>query len=259
MLNIEEIKEQYPNSLHKFNRGLLREYLQYQILNIIYKHKIGLKLSFLGDTCLRIVYKSKRFSEDLDFDNKNLSYSEFKKLAAYIKKELSLLGFETEIKQFQKMAFHCYIKFPGLLYKHGLSPIKQEKVLIQVDTFDQEVNYKNKPFILDKFSVPQQILTTPKEIILSQKLWTITQRKRAKGRDFFDAMFLLQNTKPNIKFLAKKFKTKDFKKIKSIILNRVKQIDWDQLTKDLQPFVHQVDEAKKIRLFPEFLKQINLE
>ncbi len=56
MLSIEEIKKQYPDDFHKFERGILREYLQYLILEIIFKTDIAKKLSFLGGTCLKIVY-----------------------------------------------------------------------------------------------------------------------------------------------------------------------------------------------------------
>lgn len=258
MLSIEEIKKQYPNNLHKFDHGLLREYLQYQILGIIFKHKIGLKLSFLGGTCLRIVHKSKRFSEDLDFDNKNLTLEEFRDLSDHIKRELELLGYIVEIKEFQKLAFHCYIKFPHLLFEEGLSPLKNEKILIQLDTFNQGVDYETASFILDKFDIFDRILITPKEIILSQKLWTITQRKRAKGRDFYDIMFLLQNTKPDINFLKEKFGTNEWSLIKRDILDHVTEFNWDDLVKDVSPFLHTESDAEKIKLFPEFLEQVVL-
>ncbi|MBD3329511.1 nucleotidyl transferase AbiEii/AbiGii toxin family protein [Candidatus Dojkabacteria bacterium] len=256
MLSIQEIKNQYPTDLHKFDRGLLREYLQYQILGIIFSHKIGLKLSFLGGTCLRIVHKSKRFSEDLDFDNKNLTLHEFKELSNYIKRKLELLGYTVELKEFRKLAFHCYIKFPKLLFKEGLSPLEKEKVLIHLDTFDQGVNYKSGRFILNKFDIFDQILTTPKEIILSQKLWTITQRKRAKGRDFYDIMFLFQNTKPDISFLKVKFGTDDRDLIKEEIINHCNGFNWDYLVNDVSPFLQTNEDAEKIRLFPKFLEQI---
>lgn len=259
MLSIEEIKKQYPNNLHVFDRGLLIEYLQYQILGMIFKHKIGLKLSFLGGTCLRIVHKSKRFSEDLDFDNKNLTLEEFRELSVYIKKELELLGYIVEIKEFQKLAFHCYIKLPRLLFEEGLSPLENEKILIQLDTFNQGVDYETTNFILDKFDIFDRILVTPKEIILSQKLWTITQRKRAKGKDFYDIMFLLQNTKPDISFLKEKFGTDDWSLVKKNILNHIREFDWNDLVMDVSPFLHTKADAEKIKLFPEYLEQVNFQ
>ena len=97
MLDIATIKQAYDKGLHLFDRSLLREYLQYQILAIIFDHPVGRKLSFLGGTCLRIVYNLPRFSEDIDFDNKNLSQEEFKTVGDYIKKELE--KFPAEVRQ----------------------------------------------------------------------------------------------------------------------------------------------------------------
>lgn len=255
MLSIGEIKRQYPDSLHSYNKGLLREYLQYNILAIIFSHEIGRKLSFLGGTNLRIVHGLKRFSEDIDFDNKDLSEDEFEMLGEFVKKELKKLGFEVEIRFTQKEAFHCYIRFPKLLFEQGLSPIEEEKILIRVDTYDQGVFYEPEIFLLDKFDLFKQILITPKDIILSQKLWTITQRKRLKGRDFYDIMFLLQSTKPDNKFLKAKFETNDMSKVAEILLKSLEEVSFIDLAKDVQPFLINENAAEILSNFKIFLKQ----
>lgn len=255
MISIQEIKKQYPNELHLFDRGLLKEYLQYQILSIIFRHKLANKLSFLGGTCIKIVYNSKRFSEDLDFDNKNLSYEEFIELSEFIKRELELLGFKVETKQIRRMAFHCDIKFPQLLFEQGLSAVKSEKILIQFGTFDQKVEYESNVFILSKFDVFDQIIVTPRDVILAQKLWTITQRKKAKGRDFYDIMFLWQNSLPDISFLRSKFGTDDFREIIDLIQRSIKYFNWNDLALDVKPFLYNKLDAQKIKDFPKFLEQ----
>lgn len=255
MLTIDQIKSSYPDSLHQFERGLLREYLQYQILSLIFNHKVGQKLSFLGGTNLRLVHGLPRFSEDIDFDNKHLSFEEFSELGDYLQRELERRGYLIENRFLNKEAFHCYIRFPELLYQQGLSPLEEEKILIQVDSFDQGVNYDPDIFLLNKFEFFDPIRTTPKEVILSQKLWTITQRKRLKGRDFFDLMFLLQNTKPNLDFLEAKFATRDVSEIKNIILGYVKDADFHQLATDVRPFLLNIEDSEKIKYFPQFFVQ----
>ncbi|MBU0978375.1 MAG: nucleotidyl transferase AbiEii/AbiGii toxin family protein [Patescibacteria group bacterium] len=255
MLDIQTIKNQYPKNLQKFDRGLLREYLQYQILAIIFEHPVSRKLSFLGGTCLRIAHQLPRFSEDIDFDNKKLSEMEFEELASFLAKELEKRGYLVEIKLIKKNAFHCCIKFPDLLYQQGLTPQKYEKILIQVDTFDQGEAYESKLFILDKFEFFKQIKVTPKPVILSQKLWTITQRPRFKGRDFFDIMFLLQSTQPDETFLKTKFNQKEITNIVNEILSHLKSVNWKNIVEDIKPFLHNPDDADKIHLFPDFLKQ----
>ena len=80
MLSINQIEKYYPESLRGFKRNILREYLQYKILDIIFNSRLAPKLSFLGGTALRIVHGNNRFSEDLDFDNFQLTETDFVQL-----------------------------------------------------------------------------------------------------------------------------------------------------------------------------------
>lgn len=259
MISFEEIKKFYPSDVHKYDRGLLREYLQYLILSIIFSHKIGRKLTFLGGTCLRIVYGSKRFSEDLDFDNKNLTDEEFTLLSQYIAKKLEKLGLGVEISIVNKGAFRCKIKFPNLLHENKMSGYDEEKILIQVDTFDQQINYATESFVLNKFDITKLITITPKPIILAQKLWTITNRARAKGRDFYDIIFLIQNTKPDKEFLAVKFGTNDLSAIKIKIMDYLETLDFEKLASDVKPFILVDSDIDKIRYFKKLFEQTSLE
>ena len=259
MLSIEEIKKQYPSDIHKFERGLLREYLQFLILEIIFSSNISNKLSFLGGTCLRIVHGIKRFSEDLDFDNKELTSQEFISLAKTIAVELGRQGFDVETSVSERKAIHCHVRFSNILFENELSNIKSEKIDIQIDTFDQGYVYESELYLLNKFNVFKQIRVTPKEIILSQKLWTITQRNRAKGRDFYDIIYLLQNTKPDIGFLTLKFRVSNWDEAREKILEGIEGIDLDSMVKDVLPFLTNNKEGDKIKLFRDYLKQIEFD
>jgi len=259
MLSIEEVKKQYSSDIHKFERGLLREYLQFLILEIIFSSNVSTKLSFLGGTCLRIVNGIKRFSEDLDFDNKKLSSEEFTSLAKKIELELRRQGFEVEIKVTEKKAIHCHVKFSNILFENKLSDIKSEKINIQIDTFDQGYEYESELYLLNKFNVFKQIRITPKEIILSQKLWTITQRSRAKGRDYYDILFLLQNTKPDRGFLNLKFGTSNWDEGRERILEGIRDVDLDSMVKDVRPFLIDIKDSEKIKNFRDYLKQIEFD
>jgi predicted nucleotidyltransferase component of viral defense system len=255
MLNLEEIKKQYNGNLHKFSRGLLREYLQYLILDIIFSNSISEKLTFLGGTCLRIVYGINRFSEDLDFDNKNLSKEDFLSLTYYIQKTLSEYGYSVEIKVITKKAFHCHIKFSNILFENDISNIKSEIINIQIDTSDQKYAYEPELYILNKFNIFKQIRVAPKSIILAQKLWTITQRNRSKGRDYYDIIELFKSCTPDMGFLQFKFQLTQKKDIKSKILDDIQYVDLKQMVKDVNPFLINSNESEKILLFREYLEQ----
>jgi predicted nucleotidyltransferase component of viral defense system len=255
MLSLEEIKKSYSGNLHKYSRGLLREYLQYLILDILYSHSLSDKLIFIGGTCLRIVYGVDRFSEDLDFDNRSLTKKEFEELCNYIKDQIIQRGYDVNIKFVFKNSFHCYFKFPKLLFENDLSDMQTEIINIHVDTNDQGYDYKHDMYILNKFNIFRQIQVAPKSIILSQKLWTITQRERAKGRDFYDILILLKNTEPDIGFLSYKFGSSDLNVIKEKILEGIKDIDFDDMARDVKVFLINPDDGEKIKLFKEYIKQ----
>lgn len=92
-------------------------------------------------------------------------------------------------------------------------------------------------------------------MILAQKLWTITQRKRFKGRDFFDVMFLLQQTKPDSGYLAHVFGTDDVSKVKDKLLDLLQGVDYSAIVADVKPFLEKPEDAAKIMLFEDFLMQ----
>lgn len=258
MLSLEEIRAFYPEGLHGFERFILREYLQYKILEIIFESSFGSKLCFLGGTCLRIVHNNQRFSEDLDFDNFDLSEQDFHDIAGIIEKELTREGYVVEIKNVLRGAFHCYIRFPNLLYESGLSGHRDEKILIQLDTEPQGFHFEPQLFILNKFDIFTNVLTTPVDILLAQKFYAVCNRKRPKGRDFFDITFLLAKTKPNYHYLGQKMAVTEPAGLRERILNVCQDIDFEEMVQDVRAFLFSAKDEKRIRLFMEYFKQVEL-
>ena len=81
MLTVEQIFGHFPLPLRQRNpRGMLVEYLQYELLDSLFKNSAAATLSFIGGTAIRMVHDSPRFSEDLDFDNFGLSFEQFENL-----------------------------------------------------------------------------------------------------------------------------------------------------------------------------------
>jgi len=158
MLTLDAITKNYPDHLHGFKRGMLREYLQYKILQIIFDSPYGAKLVFLGGTALRLVYGNTRFSEDLDFDNFDLTKEEFTDLARIVKKELELEGYTVEIRSVFKNAYRCYVRLPRLLFENKLSVLEEEKILIQLDTLSHGFLYVPDRKLLNAFEVFTEIM-----------------------------------------------------------------------------------------------------
>ena len=76
MISVDAIKDFFPTSLTnipEYQKLMLKEYVQCQILEYLSYSKYIPKLSFIGGTSLRLIKHIDRFSEDLDFDCKEIS------------------------------------------------------------------------------------------------------------------------------------------------------------------------------------------
>ena len=259
MLNLKELKPYYPESLHDYERFIIREYLQYKILEIVFESPFENKLAFLGGTCLRIVHNNNRFSEDLDFDNFDLSLDDFNGITSIIKTELERLGYEVEMRNVKKGAYHCYVRFPEILFNEGLTQHKEEKILIRLDTEAHGFNYKPEQPLLNKFDVFTQINATPKDILLAQKFYAVVNRKRNKGRDFFDIVFLLsQGQTPNYEYLFAKLGIDSPEMLRQKIIQKCAQLDMNEMAQDVRPFLFNKKDEKKILLFSKYMEQVKL-
>lgn len=260
MLTLREIQPFYPENLHRFPRFLLREYLQYKILEIIFESRYATHLCFLGGTCLRIVHGNNRFSEDLDFDNIDLNEDDFQNIAKEIEKQLEREGYEVELKTVLRGAWHCHFKFPGLLFEEGLSGHNEEKILIQLDTEPQHFNYDPDRHILNKFDVFTTILTTPLPLLMAQKIFAIINRKRNKGRDFFDLVFLMSHDiKPNYSYLDAKLSITGADALKKEILEKCGPLNMDEMANDVRPFLFEHSDTKKVLRFVDLINQYSFQ
>lgn len=256
MINLDQILAEYPEHLRAYRESILKEYLQYKILRSIFESQYANKLAFLGGTALRIIHNSTRFSEDLDFDNFDLSKVEFVKLGQVIKKDLELEGLEVEIDAKTKNAYRLKIKIPGILFNVGLAPMIEQKILIQVDTVPQNFQYIPDKPLLNKFDVFTQINVVPKDILLAQKIYASVNRKRFVGRDFFDVVLLYGiGARPNFAYLEKNIGVTNKVTLKAFMLEKIANLNFDTLAKDVEPFLFNPKDKNKVVLFREFVEQ----
>jgi hypothetical protein len=258
MLTLQQIEQQYPESLRPFRRAMLREYLQYKILEIVFASEYASRLAFLGGTALRIVYDNTRFSEDLDFDNFSLGEDEFAGLSETVKTGLARQGMAVEMRLAGKEAYRCEIRLPDLLFPNGFSAHEGEKIMIQIDSLAHGFDYAPDRKILNKFDVFSEILVTPPDILLSQKLFAAVSRKRPKGRDFFDVVFLLSRTGPNYDYLKLKMGVGDAESLRRVMLEKISAFDFAELASDVEPFLFNPSDSRRVALFPEYMAQAKL-
>jgi len=259
MLDLQQIKTEYSELLQGYERAIVREYLQYKILQAIFESKHASKLSFLGGTALRIVHGNSRFSEDIDLDNFGLNWQAFGELIQSVQRFLELEGFLVETNLVAKDAFHCDLRFPKLLFEQGLTPHQEEKIFIQLDTVAQGYPYPAEIKILNKFDVFTEIRVTPLDILLSQKIYAAVNRKRPKGRDFYDITFLFSKTKPDFGYLIQNMGIASPERLRQEFLVKIEDYNFDALAEDVAPFLFRKDQVKRVAKFKEFWKQVEMD
>lgn len=259
MMDLNQIEQWFPEEQRHRGIDMLREYLQYEVLRILFDSKYGHLFTFLGGTCLRIAYSTDRFSEDLDFDNEGLKTEDFEACMLIIQRGLELLGYTVKIRFAYKGAYHCKITFPSLLYHYELSPHKEAKLMIKLDTEKQHFSYERKLVTLNKFGVDSEILVTPLPLLASQKVAAIMGRKRPKGRDFYDLHWILQQgTRPDYDYLNNRFEVTNPRMLRQLVASRIENFDFSQLAEDVRFFLFQAEDAENVRNFPTFWQTVRL-
>lgn len=260
MIDIDIIRNYFPESLRNsasFDKHLLKEYLQLMILDFISSSEYASGLCFIGGTNLRLIQKIDRFSEDLDFDCKDMTKEDFMRLTDKVVSFLRRNGLnvETRDKDMPKLtAFRRNLYFPHLLFDMNLTGHADERFLIKIEAQDQGISYK--PEIADVrgcgFFFPIQV--PPKGVLCSMKISAMLSR--AKGRDFYDTMFLLSQTAPDYAFLKSKTGIGSPAELKQAVNELMSRTNMVSKAKDFEHLLFNSRNSARILRFAEFINSL---
>jgi predicted nucleotidyltransferase component of viral defense system len=260
MIQLDVIKNYYPDSLSKniiFHKYILKEYILLLILDYLSTTSFIRKITFIGGTSIRLIKNIDRFSEDLDFDCKSFSMEEFKDMTGGIVKFLINNGLKVEEKKSDAKklkAFRSNLHFPELLFQMGLTGHKEERFLIKIECQDQLVDYK--PEIINikgcGFYFPMPV--PPAAVLCAMKIAAMLNRQ--KGRDFYDAMFLLSQTMPDFKFLSKRCGISSLDELKQSAEKLFETIDLKNKERDFEHLLFNKNNSTRILRAPEFFKTL---
>lgn len=260
MIKIEQIKNYFPAQIRDnvvFYKYMIKEYLLLLILDYLSSSRYVQKIVLIGGTNLRLVKGIDRFSEDLDFDCKGFSEGEFSDMTAGIILFLERSGWKVEARDKDNprlTAFRRNIHFPQLLFNLGLSGHKEERFLIKVEGQDQGIVYT--PVIADiggcGFFFPFAVPTDG--VLCSMKIAAMLGR--SKGRDFYDVMFLLSQTKPDYDFLARRCGIGNLQELKRATSERLKDVDLNVKKRDFEHLLFNKSNSEKILRFGSFMNSL---
>lgn len=259
--NIMSLARQHQLPLDK-KRAILREYLQSQFLGFLYRQKGTQGLHFIGGTSLRLLRGLDRFSEDLDFDNTNLTTQQLHELFTIAVAGFAKLGLNLEFvfHGIKVRTWRAELKFgQSLLKVIGVTGHKQEKLNIQLDATQPQYSIEREAVLLNKFGVTEQIVTNTLPTLLSQKILAALERRAIRGRDFYDIAWLLScSVVPNLQTLEY-LNIKSLDELTSRLQKRYQEIkpNLPQLKRQLQPFLINEENVKYLDYFEDMVEQIN--
>jgi predicted nucleotidyltransferase component of viral defense system len=260
MMQLELIKNFFPLEIREnasFQKYMLKEYIQLLILDFLSTTAFIKKITFIGGTYLRLGKGIDRFSEDLDFDCKDFSKEEFMTMTDAVITFLKRDGFKVEVRDRENKklsAFRRNIHFPELLFELGLSGHKDERFLIKVESEDQQMTYK--PILANikgcgmyfPFPVP------PDDVLCSMKISAMISR--SKGRDFYDVMFLLAQTRPNYSFLSEKLNIYNLEDLKTSVSKTLETVDLNIKKRDFEHLLFNKRNSERILSVGDFIQDL---
>lgn len=218
-----------------YQRNLIKERLQDEILNFIYNNGTYNELIFTGGTCLRKVYGLNRLSEDLDFDIPTDMPFNIKMFAKDLGKYLSV---DTKISGNNATVF---VKFPDNIFvrcdfsKVTTKEYQAQKNLISAD---------NRQFFVNAYDLPTLYANKIVAFLNRNFFKGKFQKIPFKGRDVYDIYWLLQlsaktgyTLKPNIKRLITLLEKDTLPEIKDLVKNKVGLVDPQFVYDDLYPLI----------------------
>jgi predicted nucleotidyltransferase component of viral defense system len=256
ILELKNLIDKHPQASNSYKRNLLKEYLQFFVLDYVYSSDKYNELIFYGGSALAQCYELPRLSEDLDFVDikKTIDIEKLgDDLKIYFEKELELVS----DKKIQK--FRIYLKFP-ILKKLGMADSSQSDFLnLKVEIFkgfdfcekfetELKPTFKyNQSVLIKTFDLPT-LMATKIRAVLYRK-WEKKSKSgetiiSVKGRDYFDLMWYLQKgVVPNLNCIEEIDNLSD---LKSRLLKIIDKIDSRSIILDLENFIEDRNFVKNL-------------
>jgi predicted nucleotidyltransferase component of viral defense system len=260
MESIDSIRIFYPPVIAQnkaFDPMILKEYIQCQVLEFLSRQPEAAGMAFIGGTCLRLVHGINRFSEDLDFDCKNLDLARFLRLTDSLLTYLENCGYKVEAKDkesYRLKAFRRSIYFPELLYSLHLSGYREQRFLLKVETQDQGIEYPLELIFLNRCGFLFPLKVAPISVLCAMKVMAVINR--GKGRDFYDLMFLLQRTEPDYGFLEQRNGISNKTRLIAELVKTAGSTDLTRKCRDFEHLLIEKSDAARILRFGDLLRNL---
>lgn len=236
-------------------RAILREYVQTILLDRIYKNRTGKRLCFMGGTALRFCYRLPRFSEDLDFNTRRLSFNEFKIISENAVKSLILEGFDVETAYSKrKDLYTAYINLPAIIQQYNITDTRGIDLMVKFEVNQPPWPLKTQASVLSFYGFNYTANVMAESSLITEKLCAMLNRNR--GRDIYDLLFMLKRKFP---FDGRILKANGFgRNPKELILQHLENLEKRELRRlalQVKPFLFKEDDISLVLKAPEYARK----
>ncbi|MFH1244579.1 MAG: nucleotidyl transferase AbiEii/AbiGii toxin family protein [bacterium] len=263
--DLKSIVEKNPDVSPTYLRSLLKERLQYYILQFISSSPWSGNLLFKGGTCLRFFYDLPRLSEDLDFDMTKMDDFDLQDFNTSITKYfISIIQFPSFTTKLASNGRTLYLKFPILNHIIPDFGEQQSNVLhIRLDItpepghkYTTQISTKsalNFSFITRHYSLSDLFAGKIAAIIKRETIEGTNLQPRTKGRDYYDLIWYLEKkTIPNWDYLQE-ITGLDHGKALLALQTKVSEVNPKIIEQDLLPFF---SDQNFVKSFCQNLKEL---
>lgn len=236
-------------------RGIAREYLQVLILRSIYADPEGKNFYFMGGTALRFFYNLPRFSEDLDFNGKNITFEDFKEILKRVEKHLALLGFQSESSAKESgTLLQGKIKVVNILQAYRIPAMRDEKLMVKVELNRPKFKMPTETRVLSAYGEMFPVILMESGVMFAEKIAALLNRKL--GRDIYDTFFMLGNKfSVDENVLRSRNIESDYRQIVSERIKSFSEKELKEFASKLEPFLFDPNQTKLVADASKYIDQ----
>lgn len=126
--------------------------------------------------------------------------------------------------------------------------------MIKLECQDQLFEYKSQIINIKGCGYFFPMPVPPLSVLCSMKIADMLDRQ--KGRDFYDVIFLLSQTKPDFGYLTEKMGISGLEQLKLKIEEVVEHVNLNGKVRDFEHLLFDKENAKKILRIKEFISEL---
>lgn len=126
--------------------------------------------------------------------------------------------------------------------------------MLKLEAQDQGVAYTPEMAFIKGCGLFFAFPVPPDDVLCAMKLAALLNR--GKGRDYYDAMFLLAQTPPDYDFLASRCGVADLQGLKAAIDRNLQAVDLNQKHRDFEHLLFNRDNSRRILNFRGFVNSL---